>query len=128
MRINHSDLVFEYISKREGQHLSNAAIAEDLNISRAVVSRVMYYGVKKCKPLFRVSRGVWVFNPGEEVKTEKPKLIQLMDMFEENPTLSASEISTKLDVPHKKVSDMIKRLKKELNAEIEIQSQYTFKG
>lgn len=128
MRINHSELVFEYISKREGQHLSNAAIAEDLNISRAVVSRVMYYGVKKCKPLFRVSRGVWVFNPGEEVKTEKPKLIQLMDMFEENPTLSASEISTRLGVPRKKVSDMIKRLKKELNAEIDIQSQYTFKG
>lgn len=128
MRINHSELVFEYISKREGQHLSNAAIAEDLNISRAVVSRVMYYGVKKCKPLFRVSRGVWVFKPKEEIKIEKPKLIQLMEMFEENPTLSASEISTKLGVPHKKVSDMIKRLKKELNDEIEIQSQYTFKG
>ena len=46
MRVNHSNLVFEYISQREGEHLSNAVIAEDLNISKAVVSRVMYYGIK----------------------------------------------------------------------------------
>ena len=123
-----SQLVFEYISQREGEHINNVQIAEDLNLSRAVVSRVMYYGIRECKHLFKVRRGVWVFSPKEEIEMEQPKLIQLIEMFEKKPTISASEISAKLDIPRRQVTDMVKRLYRELNAEVDSQTHYTFKG
>ena len=123
-----SQLVFEYISQREGEHLSNAEIAEGVGLPRQVVARVMHYGMKTCKSLFKVRRAVWVFNPEEEIIMEKAKVIQLMEMFEESPTLSASEISSALNLSRRQVTDMVKRVSRELNAEINSQTQYTFKG
>jgi len=68
-----------------------------------------------------------VFNPEEEIKTEKAKIIQLVEMFEQKPTLSSTEISEKLDIPHRQVSQMVNRIKQEIGAEISSESHYTFK-
>ena len=123
-----SQLVFEYISQREGEHLSNAEIAKAVGLERQQVARVMHYGMKKCKSLFKVRRAVWVFNPEEEIIMEKAKVIQLMEMFEERPTISASEISSALDLTRRQVTTMVKRVCRELDAEISSQTQYTFNG
>lgn len=128
MKAGDKQAVFEYISQRENEHISNGEICKALGLDRQVVARVLHYGLKKCNSLFKVRRGVWVFNPEEEIKTEKAKIVQLVEMFEKNPTLRASEIASKLEIPHSKVSQMVNRIKQEIGAEIESESHYTFKN
>ena len=128
METSRNQLIFEYISKRENEHVSNSQISQDLGIDSQIVARVLHYGLKKCKSLFKVRRGVWVFNPEEEIKTEKAKIIQLVEIFEQKPTLSSTEISEKLGIPHRQVSQMVNRIKQEIGAEISSESHYTFKG
>ncbi len=128
MRPDHKTIVLDYISQRQGEHISNETIADALELNRQAVARVMHYIMKRNDKLCKVRRGVWVFNPKTEVVTEKSPIIQLIELFEQKGTVSTSEISQRLGIPKGQVSMMIKRLRAELNAEVSRENHYTFEA
>ena len=124
--MTHNERAMAYLQSQEGLRVSNQMVADAIGVSRVHVARVLYYLHRKHESIHKVKKGVWILNPTGEVKTEKPKLIQLANLFQEKGTVSASEIGDKLNLNSKDVVKLVARFKGELNADVSREIHYTF--